>query len=74
VRCETILDVLTSTLGLHGYRSQRLVQDGTLWQALHILLSQRRGSLFGASCRFVRTLLHGTARSRLTSSLGEFYI
>lgn len=57
VRIEALLDVLGSCFGQHGYRSQRLLSEPTIWEAMRDLLRGRRGSLRATTTRLVRNLL-----------------
>lgn len=54
---ESLLEVLTSTFGQHGYRSVRLMAEPVVWEALRNLLRGRRGSLRASTTRAVRILV-----------------
>lgn len=56
-RIESLLEVIGGSLGVHGYRSQRLTQDANLWHALRDLLAQPRTSVRASATRLLRTLL-----------------
>ena len=60
MRLEVLLEVIACSVGQHGYRSMRLVNDAMLWAALRALLTQPRGSLRSSATRFVRALLKTT--------------
>lgn len=56
-RLEVHVDVISSFLGRHGYRSQRLAADPKVWHALSYMLRQPRRSLRSTASRFLRQLL-----------------
>jgi hypothetical protein len=57
VRLEGLLDVLTSVVGQHGYRSRKALLEPALWESLVILCRGRRASLRMSAVRFVRLAL-----------------
>jgi hypothetical protein len=57
VRLEGLLDVLTSVVGQHGYRSRKALLEPALWESLQILCRGRRASLRMSAVRFVRLAL-----------------
>ena len=69
VRLEGLLDVLTSVVGQHGYRSRKALLEPALWESLKILCRGRRASLRMSAVRFVRLAL--TAEPCCSSAVAE---